>query len=108
MSSCNSDKETIILIENNSNSIIDSLKITYGTEKESAAYLKKNIRNKEKLKIIFDMNFKGVDGGYYLEVNKNEKKKEIEKYFGYYSNAAFKNHTYIIKIEIDTLLIKMD
>lgn len=106
--SCNNDKKTKILIENNTNSTIDSLKLTYGTEKESTVYLEKNINPKEKVKVIFDMNFKGVDGGYFLEVYKKEKKKKIEKYFGYYSNAVFKNYTYFLKIENDTLLINKE
>ena len=102
-SSCNIDKKTEISVTNNTSSIIDSLKITYGTEKENKKYLINNVNSGLKVKALLDMNLKGVDGGYFLEIFQKEKK--IEKYFGYYSNAVFKNYIFDLKIEKDTLLI---
>lgn len=103
-SSCGKNKKTVISIKNNSGLIIDTLKITYGTEKENKEYLIKNINSGDKINTVFDMNLKGIDGGYFLEVFQN--KKKIEKYFGYYSNAIFKNYIYDLKIKKDTLLIE--
>lgn len=102
--SCKRNKKTEISINNNSGVIIDSVKITYGTENENEKYLIKNINNGDKVKTELDMNFKGIDGGYLLEVFQN--KKKTEKYFGYYSNSVFKNYIYDLSIEKDTLLIK--
>lgn len=101
--SCNDDKKTELLIKNNTGSIIDTLKITYGTEKQSKEYLVKNINLGDEVKTVLDMNLKGVDGGYFLEVFQNGKK--IEKYFGYYSNAVFEKYIFDLAIEKDTLLI---
>ena len=101
--SCNNDKKTELFIKNNTGSIIDTLKITYGTEKESKEYLVKNINSGDKVRTVLDMNLKGVDGGYFLEVFQN--KKKIEKYFGYYSNAVFEKYIFDLAIEKDTLLI---
>lgn len=98
------NKKTEISINNNSGFIIDSIKITYGTEEENEKYSIKNINNGDKVNAELDMNFKGIDGGYLLEVFQN--KKKIEKYFGYYSNALFKSYIYDLKIEKDTLLIE--
>ncbi|QSS98053.1 hypothetical protein [Psychroflexus sp. ALD_RP9] len=101
--SCTSDKQTKISINNSTNSIIDSLKITYGTEKESKTYRTTHIDSKEKRHLILDMNLKGVDGTYFLEIFQGGNK--LEKGFGYYSNAVFKNYNFNLKIEKDTLLI---
>lgn len=105
--SCN-NKKTKILIENNTNSTIDTFKLTYGTEKESKKYLINNINPKKRIEVVFDMNFEGIDGGYFFELYQKEKDREIKQDFGYYSNAVFKNYTFTIKIENDTILINKD
>lgn len=101
--SCSPNKKSEITISNNTSSIIDSIKITYGTEKEFKNYLIKNINAGDKVKTVLDMQLKGIDGGYYLEVFQN--KKTTGQDFGYYSNAKFKNSIFEVKIEKDTLII---
>ncbi|WP_299126850.1 hypothetical protein [uncultured Winogradskyella sp.] len=103
-SSCIKDKRTELLIKNNSGFTIDTLRITYGTEKISKSYFRKSINSGDTISTVFDMNFKGIDGGYLLEIYQN--KKKTGKYFGYYSNATFKNYIYNLRIEKDTLLIE--
>ncbi len=104
--SCDNNKKTKILIENNTNSTIDTFKLTYGTEKESKKYLINNINPEKRIEVVFDMNFEGIDGGYFIELY--QKDREIKQYFGYYPNAVFENYTFIIKIENDTILINKD
>ena len=101
--SCEHDKKTKIAINNRTNLVIDSLKIIYGTEKEYREYVAKSIIPNELVNTELDMNLKGEDGGYSLEVFQGE--KTTTKYFGYYSNALFKNYTYNLNFERDTLII---
>ena len=101
--SCANNKKTKIRINNNTNYIIDSLVITYGTEKESKKYIKSNINSKEIIDTTFNMNMKGIDGVYFLEAF--QKNRTLEKSFGYYSNAVFKNNTFNLVIQKDTIVV---
>lgn len=102
-SSCISEKKTTFIISNNTGAIIDTIMITYGTEKESKQYIKKNINPGQNVETVLDMNLKGVDGGYTIEIFQKEGKKD--QFFGYYANAAFKNSIFKVRIEKDTLII---
>jgi hypothetical protein len=106
LSSCNSDKKTELIVNNNSSELIDTLKIIYGTEKEYKEYIKTNINSYDSLKIVFDMNIRGIDGLYFVEITQQGEKRS--KTFGYYTNSLFENYTYNIKVEKDTLLINKD
>lgn len=102
--SCENDKKTTILIKNKTHLVIDTLKIIYGTEKENKEYNKNYINPKALIDIELDMNLKGIDGGYSLEIYQEGERRS--KYFGYYSNAMFKNETYDVEVKKDTLIIK--
>ena len=104
--SCQNDKKTKISINNRTNSAIDSLKIIYGTEKEYREYIANQINPDEEVTTELDMNFEGVDGGYSLKIY--QEGKITTKYFGYYSNALFKNYLYDLRFEKDTLIISKD
>ena len=78
--SCANNKKTKIRINNNTNYIIDSLVITYGTEKESKKYIKSNINSKEIIDTTFNMNMKGIDGVYFLEAFQKMSNSNKEAY----------------------------